>query len=447
MTTHRKILIVAYQGQGHIIPALRFTYRLLKLGVHVTFSTSVSAIRRIDKETTPHGLTFAPFSDGHDDGKQPTTTLQQFLSDISTYGALAVAEIISSAAAGGQPFDHLVYTTTIPWAARVAHAQGIKSTLLWCQSATILDIYYYYVNEHQVLISGIKNNQTSPINLPGLPPLTTADLPSFLTPSCPKEHVFVQQDLKGHIEVLKTAPRILVNTFNKLEVEPIKAIDKLEFLPIGPLIPSEFFDRNSSSSDCFERTEEDYIQWLNTKPKSSVVYVSFGTIAQLSMDQLEEMAIGLLESRRPFLWVIRDSEQAGRLSKIEELRKQGMIVGWCSQVVVLSHQAIGCFVMHGGWNSTVETLVAGVPTVVFPQWSDQCTNAKMMEDVWRTGVRVRIREGDGVVEGKEIERCVEMVMEDEDMKKNAEKWRDLAIEALSDGGTSTINLQAFLDHI
>ena len=93
----------------------------------------------------------------------------------------------------------------------------------------------------------------------------------------------------------------------------------------------------------------------------------------------------------------------------------------------------------------MESLVAGVPTVVFPQWSDQGTNGKMIQDVWKTGVRVTRREGDGIVEGKEIKRCVEMVIEGEEMTRNAEKWRDLAREALSDGGSSNVNLQAFLD--
>ncbi|KAI3723402.1 hypothetical protein L2E82_34941 [Cichorium intybus] len=400
MTGQRKILIVAYPGQGNINPSFRFASRLMKMGVDVTFCTSLSGVRRIDKETIPQGLTFAPFSDGHDSGIQPSTPLEQYVSDFATCGARAVAEAISSAATAGQPFNHLVYTTAIPWAARVAHAHGVKSSLLWCQSATILDIYYYYFNEYEGFISSNKNNPTFPINLPGLPPLTTADLPSFILPSSPKEHDFIISMLKDHIDMLKKAPRILVNTYNELEVESIKAIEKLEYLPIGPLIPSEFLDGKDSSDssrgkDFFVKSEDDYIQWLNTKPKSSVVYVSFGTIASFSMDQMEEMAMGLLESRWPFLWVIRDSEQAGRLSKIEEVRKHGMIVGWCSQMAVLSHQAIGCFVMHCGWNSTVETLVAGVPAVVFPQWSDQATNAKMVEDVWRTGVRVRRRESDG----------------------------------------------------
>lgn len=34
--------------------------------------------------------------------------------------------------------------------------------------------------------------------------------------------------------------------------------------------------------------------------------------------------------------MIRDSDQATRLSKIDELQKQGMIVDWCSQAMVLS---------------------------------------------------------------------------------------------------------------
>ncbi|KVI03585.1 crocetin glucosyltransferase, chloroplastic-like [Cynara cardunculus var. scolymus] len=447
MTSHRKILIVSYSGQGHVIPSLRFAKRLLNMGVDVTYSTSLSVVRRLEKETTPHGLTFAPFSDGHDSGKQPNTTLQQFVADFATNGASAVAEIISSATAAGQPFDHLVYTTVIPWAARVANAHGIKPTVLWCQSTTIMDIYYYYFNDYQSLISSNNSDPTFPINLPGLPPLTIADLPSFLLQSCPKEHAFLVPVMKEHVDVLKLSSRILVNSFGELEFESIRAIEKLEYLPIGPLVPSEVVEsmNKTSGKDFFEKSEDGYIHWLNTKPTSSVVYVSFGTIATFSMDQMEEIAIRLVESRRPFLWAIGDSGIAERLSKIEELKKQGMIVDWCSQAEVLSHQAIGCFLTHCGWNSTVEALVSGIPMAVFPQWSDQETNGKMVEDVWRTGIRVRRREGDGILEGMEIQRCVEIVMGDEEMKKNAEKWRNLAREALNNGGSSTINLQAFLD--
>ncbi|GKD23026.1 crocetin glucosyltransferase, chloroplastic-like protein [Tanacetum coccineum] len=437
MTPNRKILIVAYPGQGHINPALRFASRLLKFDVDVTFATSLSVIQRMDKDKIPQGLTLAPFSDGHDNGRQPNTTLLQFVTDFETNGVRAVTEIISSASAAGKPYSHLVYTIVIPWAASVANAQGVKSALLWCQAATILDIYYYYFNGYQTLISSNNDNPKFRINLPGLPPLMMADLPSFLLSSRPKEHNFLLEIVNDHLDVLKLGPRILVNTFNELEIESIRAIEKLEFFPIGPLIPE-----SSLGGDFFEKMEDEYVEWLNTKQESSVVYVSFGTLATLSMDQQEEIAIGLLECGRPFLWVIRDSDQAQKLSKKDALKKQGMIVSWCSQVEVLSHEAIGCFVMHCGWNSTVESLAAGVRVVVLPQWSDQATNAKMIEDVWKTGVRMRKREGDGVVEGKEINRCVEMVIGNEEMKGNAKKWKGLAREALNDSGS---NLQAFLD--
>ncbi|GKD23027.1 crocetin glucosyltransferase, chloroplastic-like protein [Tanacetum coccineum] len=438
MTGQRRILIVAYAGKGHINPALRFGKLLLKFDVEVTVCTSFSVVQHINKETIPHGLTFAPFSDGHDNGIQLHTNLEQFVSDFETYGSRAVSELIRSAVSAGKPFDHLVYTTVIPWAARVAYSHGVKAALLWCQPATVLDIYYYSFNEYQSLISCNNNNPTCEIDLPGLPPLTMADLPSFLLSSSPKEHDFILKFMKDHIDVLKIAPTILVNSFSELEAEPLKATKKLEFIPIGPLLASE----NSTGRDFFDTIEDDYIRWLDTQSKSSVVFVSFGTLATLSMDQQEEIANGLLECGLPFLWVIRGNDQAGRLSKLGELKKQGMIVGWCSQVEVLSHEAIGCFVTHCGWNSTVESLAAGVRVVVFPQWSDQPTNAKMIEDVWKTGVRVTKRETRGVMEGKEIKRCVEMVMGNEEMKRNAEKWKALSREALNDG---VINIQSFLD--
>ncbi|XP_071737938.1 UDP-glycosyltransferase 75C1-like [Rutidosis leptorrhynchoides] len=440
MTRHQKILILAFPLHGFINPSICFANRLLELGADVTICTSISITNRLDKKTIPDALNVVPFSDGHDNGLQPPVTLQQLTIDFTTNCTSVVEKLISSASAAGKPFDNLVYTTGLPWAAAVAKAHGVKSTLLWCQPAIILVIYYYYFNGYKDLISSATINNDNynmlSINLPGLPQLTKYDMPSFFLPTRPKEHDFLLQLTKDHLDVLEVSPRVLVNSFNELEMQFIQATDKLEFLPIGPLTPPHEKD-SSDSCNC--------LQWLKTKHKSSVVYVSFGTIATLSMEQTDEIAKGLLEIGRPFLWVIRDSEQVKRLSKKDELQKQGMIVDWCAQVAVLSHQAIGCFMTHGGWNSTVETLYCGVPVVVFPVWTDQGTNAKMIEDVWKIGVRVKRRLGDGVVEGDEIKRCVELVMNEGEMKRNAEKWRGLAREALSNGGSSSINLQAFLD--
>ncbi|RVW13516.1 Crocetin glucosyltransferase, chloroplastic [Vitis vinifera] len=102
-----------------------------------------------------------------------------------------------------------------------------------------------------------------------------------------------------------------------------------------------------------------------------------------------------------------------------------MIVAWCPQLDVLSHPSLGCFITH---------------------W----TNGKLIEDVWKTGVRVTANE-EGIVEGEEIKRCLEVVMgggeRGEELKRNVGKWKDLAREDVKDGGSSNCNLKAFLDEL
>lgn len=175
-----------------------------------------------------------------------------------------------------------------------------------------------------------------------------------------------------------------------------------------------------------------------------------------SMQQMEEIARGLLESGRPFLWVIRakengeENKEEDKLSCQEELEKQGMLIQWCSQMEVLSHPSLGCFVTHCGWNSSIESLASGVPMIAFPQWADQGTNTKLIKDVWKTGIRLMVNEEE-IVTSDELKRCLELVMGDgekgQEMRKNAKKWKILAKEALKEGGSSHKNLKNFVDEV
>ncbi|KAL7209410.1 hypothetical protein ACSBR1_031030 [Camellia fascicularis] len=381
------ILLVTFPGQGHINPSLQFSKRLIKMGVKVTLLTAFSAINRMTKTIpTPQGLTVLGFSDGYDDGFKPGYDRLHFFSELTKLGSQAVTNLITESSNNGRPFTRLVYTTLLPWLA------------------------------------------------------------------------FAVSLFKEHIEFLEaeTNSTVLVNSFDKLEPGALRAIEKLNLVAIGPLIPSAFLDEKDPSDTAFGgdlfKTSRNCIEWLDSKEDSSVVYVSFGSVCELSKNQIEEIARGLLKSHRPFLWVIRatatnsENEEEHKLSCEEELEKQGMIVPWCSQVEVLSHPSLGCFVTHCGWNSTLEGLVCGVPVVAFPQWSDQATNAKLIKDVWKTGVRVTLNE-EGVVEGEEIERCIEMVMESEETRRNAKKCRVMAREAVKEGGSSDFNLKAFLSEI
>ena len=224
-------------------------------------------------------------------------------------------------------------------------------------------------------------------------------------------------------------------------------------LTIGPTIPSFYLDSriqndNGYDLNLFTLDKSICINWLNKKPERSVVYVAFGSLACLANKQVEELAWGLKKSSFYFLWVIRDTEETNKLPKgfVDEIGDKGLIVNWSPQIEVLSNQVLGCFLTHAGWNSIIEALSLEVPMVAMPQWTDQPMDAKFIEDVWKVGVRVGV-DGDGIVKRDYIESCIREVMEGEsgrEMKMNAKKWRDLAIEAVSEGGTSDKNIDEFI---
>nr|QZJ84686.1 UDP-glycosyltransferase 15 [Andrographis paniculata] len=461
----RHVLLISFPAQGHINPALQFAKRLLRLGIRVTFVTSIYARRCMDKTAgagaLPDALSFALFSDGYDeDYDRETLDHDYYMSNLRSNASKALRDAIAAAADQGCPVTRLVYTILLPWTSQVARDCNVPSALLWIQPATVLDIYYYYFHGFQDEIASNSGDPSWRLQLPGgLPPFSKRDLPSFLLPTTSEKHKFVLPIFKEQVDVLDSEerPKVLVNTFDALEADALKAIDGYEQIAVGPLIPSAFLDGQDTSDksfggDLFEIKCNNYLEWLNTQPKSSVVYVSFGSLLRLPKPQLEEIGKALIDSGRPFLWIIRtDDVEGNSISRLAELEKMGKLVPWCLQLEVLTHPSVGCFVTHCGWNSTLESVSCGVPVVAFPQWADQGTNAKLIEEVWRTGVRVRVEEDeeeDRTVESEEIRRCVEAVMnggdQSREVRRNAEKWKGLARDAVDDvSGSSTRNLKAF----
>ncbi|GAB4851868.1 hypothetical protein Ancab_031267 [Ancistrocladus abbreviatus] len=447
-------LLVTLPLQGHINPALHLAKNLLRISTSVTLTVTVSAYSRMSKDTFPEGITIATISDGCEDGhnKNEDDYVNNYFAKYKHHGSMSLAKLIEDSAKQGHPVSCVVHTLLLPWAGEVAGGFKIPSALLWIQPAALFDIYYYYFHGYGDTIRASKNDPLWSLELPGLPfQLKARDLPSFLAPTNLYKFILpAMEEQLGDLDK-QTNPRILVNTFHELEPDALSSIKKFNLTAVGPLIPSTFLDGGDPSdksfgTDLFRWSEEYYVSWLNSQAESSVVYVSFGSITVLSRMQMEEMAQALLENNQPFLWVVRDGKEEDKLICMEELAERGLIVPWCSQVEVLSHPATRCFVTHCGWNSTMESLATGVPVVAFPQWTDQTTNARMMEDVWKTGVRVKANEEE-IVESEEIKRCLKIVMESEEMKRNAMKWRELATEAVKDGGSSERNLRAFVKEV
>ncbi|KAL0000521.1 hypothetical protein SO802_014302 [Lithocarpus litseifolius] len=453
-------LLISWSGQGHINPTLQLAIRLIHGGAaRVTFATTVQGLKQIKKFPSLEGLSYASFSDGFDDGNKPIDDPQHIMSEFKRAGSQTLANLIVKLSKNEHhKVTFLVYTLLLPWAADVARDMGIPSAFLCIQSTAALAIYQKYFSAHDGMYHIYENSPPSSIQFKGLPPFASSDLPSFLLPSTPRNlYLPTFQELIQNLEK-DPNPCVLLNTFDALEEAAIEAVVNLNLIPIGPLVPSAFFDTKGQSGnspfgcDMFE-SSKDYLHWLNSKPNNSVVYVSFGSLVTLQGKQMEEIFHGLVETGRPFLWVIRASENGG--SEIEDTimnklkdETQGLIVPWCSQVEVLCHHSVGCFLTHCGWNSTLESIVAGVPVVACPHFSDQIMNAKMVEEVWGTGIKAKVNEEEVVVRA-EIKRCLEMVMgaaeKGEEIRRNAKKWKSLAVQAVNEGGSSHTHFKLFME--
>lgn len=222
--------------------------------------------------------------------------------------------------------------------------------------------------------------------------------------------------------------------------------------PIGPTIPSTYMDKRVKDNkdyglSLFKPDTESCMDWLDSRETCSVVYVSFGSLFILKEKQIEEIACSLKRSNHYFLWVVREIEKEKIPSSfLDETSEKGLVVTWCPQLQVLAHKAVGCFMTHCGWNSTLEAMSLGVPMVAMPQWADQTTNAKFVADVWRVGVRVKVGE-EGIVAKEEIDLRIREVMEGEtaiEIRENCQKWEKLAKEAVDEGGSSDKNIEKFV---
>ena len=248
------------------------------------------------------------------------------------------------------------------------------------------------------------------------------------------------------ISMVRRAQCILFTSFYELESQIIDTLKEelhCPVYPIGPSIPHMMLEEKLSSSP--NGSNIDYIGWLNSQPKRSVLYVSLGSFLSVSGSQMDEIAMGLGLSGVRFLWVAR-----GDSSRLQEMvGSMGIVVPWCDQLKVLSHPSVGGFLTHCGWNSTMEGVFCGVPMLTCPIFWDQPPDSRLIVDEWKVGLSLRGEVGrEGVVGQEEIALVVKRLMdldgtEGKEMRKRVGELRDSARQAIAAGGSSSENLDSF----
>jgi UDP:flavonoid glycosyltransferase YjiC (YdhE family) len=283
-----------------------------------------------------------------------------------------------------------------------------------------------------------------------LPPIRVSDL---FDPSKYPNQEMANKLLDTAIETTANSSGIVINTFEALEIPELEAlreelaVNGISVFAIGPL------HKLSTIGDASSLVEQDRtcIEWLDTQAAGTVLYVSFGSVVPVQRNDFNEVAWGLANSGKPFLWVVRHGLVVGSPDTElpdgfeEAVEGRGKVVRWAPQQEVLAHPAVAGFWTHNGWNSTLESICEGVPMLCRPLFGDQLTNGRYAEDVWQIGTLLP-----GKLERGEIEQAIARFMEGEDGTAMRERSKELKIKVvmcLKNTGSTQMTADRLVDHI
>ncbi|RCV05963.1 hypothetical protein SETIT_1G125000v2 [Setaria italica] len=462
-------VVVPYPGSGNINPALQLAKLLHRHGVYITFVNTEHNHRRVqDTEGAGavrgrEGFRFEAIPDGLSEADRGKQDYGRGLSvSMSTRCAAPLRDLIArlNGTPGVPPVSCVLPTMLMSFALGVARELGIPTLAFWTGSAAALMTHmrlreleergYVPLKDQSFLTNGYLE-KTVIDWIPGMPPIRLGDFSSFLRTTDPND--FGLRFNESEANKCTQAGALILNTFDGLEADVLAALraEYPRIYTIGPLgsmlrrgaTAAAGEDDGESTGLSLWKQDTECLAWLDTQEPRSVVYVNFGSHTVLTPEQLAEFAWGLAASGHVILWCIRDNLLRGGGGGMAvlppeftaETAGRCRVTPWCPQEQVLRHPAVGCFLTHSGWNSTCETVAAGVPMVCWPGFSDQYTNCKYSCEVWGVGVRL-----DAEVRREQVAMHVREVMGSEEMQRNAAKWKEEAEAATGPGGSSFENL-------
>ncbi|XP_034702975.1 7-deoxyloganetic acid glucosyltransferase-like [Vitis riparia] len=464
------VLIFPFPAQGHVNSMLKLAELLSVAGLHVTFLNSEYNQHRLLLHTDIQtrfsrypGFRFQTISDGlTTDHPRTGERLMDLFEGLKATAKPIFRELVISRGQGSDtlpPVNCIIADGIMSFTIDIANEVGIPIISFRTISACS---FWAYFSALKLIESGelpLKGNDMDQLvtSIPGMEGfLRKRDLPSLIRVS--------NLDNEGLLLVMKETqqtPRahaLILNTFEDLEGPILGQIRNHcpKTYTIGPLhahlktrLASE--STTSVSSNSLRQEDRSCIAWLNRQPSKSVIYVSFGSLTVITRKQLIEFCYGLVNSGSRFLWVIRtdslaeeDGERQTPAELLEGAKERSYIVEWAPQEEVLAHPAVGGFLTHSGWNSTLESICAGVPMICWPYFADQQINSRFVSHVWKLGSDMK-----DTCDRLIVEKMVRDLMEErrDELLKTADMMATRARKCVSEGGSSYCNLSSLIEEI
>ncbi|CAH9093010.1 unnamed protein product [Cuscuta epithymum] len=454
------VLVVPTPGIGHLTPLVEFAKRLsLQHNFSVTFilptDGPVSAAHKSILENLPAGISYTLLPPVNFDDLPEDVKIETRISLQITRSLPALRDAFRSIFATAKPVA-LVVDLFGTDCFQVAVEFGVSPYIFFPSTAVCLS-FFLNLPEIDGKVSCEYREMAEPVQLPGCVPVRGEDL---LDPVQDRKDEAYRWVLH-HTKQYRMAEGILVNSFEDLEPGALKALQEPEpgkppVYPVGPL--TKLGKPKGTTNRC------PVLEWLDHQPRDSVIYVSFGSGGTHTQKQLDEIAWGLETSGQRFVWVVKCPNDVisnaayfnvqSTASPVdflpegftERTKETGLVVpDWAPQSQILSHEAVGGFLTHCGWNSILESLVHGVPFVAWPMYAEQKMNAAMLTEGLRIALRPN-RGEDGLVGRAEIAKAVKALIggeEGEEVRRRMSELKEAARRVLSPEGSSTKALARF----
>ena len=151
--------------------------------------------------------------------------------------------------------------------------------------------------------------------------------------------------------------------------------------------------------------------WLDERQSRGVIYVSFGTLADIKALQVHALIEGLQQTGLDVLWALNQHQQ--KMLPVE-IPSSFRIENFVPQPAVLAHGAVRVFVSHCGLNSILEAAISAKPILGIPIFGDQFYNSARMVEL---GVGLRLLKEE--LNGPAMAGRLRELLETADYKVNA----------------------------
>ncbi|CAN6466142.1 unnamed protein product [Victoria cruziana] len=459
------VLVIPYPAQGHMIALLDLTYLLATRGLSLTVVVTPANFPALDSllsRSTAESLSVRPLVLPF----PASPALPPGVENAQHLNPVYYPHLIHALSSLREPIERWFRAQPSPpvaiisdfftgWTQHLARSLGIHRISFHSTAALLVSAMRSVWTRLPQRPPDRSSDDSFPVqltDLPGSPTLPWIHLPQIYRRYRMSEPLseFLRDCFLANVSSWGT----VINSFRGLEDFDHLGRDGERVWAVGPMLPDagQISDRGGKSSVAPERI----VQWLDSKPDGTVVYVCFGSQAVLSNLQMERLGNGLESSGVDFLWCVKEvtteaapEDYAQVPAGLEERAgERGLIVrGWVPQLLILNHRSIGAFLTHCGWNSTLEALASGVPLLAWPMGADQYLNARLVVD--ELGVAVRVCEGGGTIPDPAVlaQAMVKLVGGPNEESARAKEMKMRARRAVEEGGSSLADLDMLVKEL